>query len=95
MPQCPWRTDLPGPPHYLTHTTIVRHKLAWEYRNGWRDIDGPSHGNISPSNATTATQEGADAHVQTCNTDIMDVDVGEDGGLPHIGKFIHLINLFY
>jgi hypothetical protein len=44
--------------------------------------------NISPGTAVTIP-EGPDADTQTPTTDAMDVDAGEDEGLPCVGKFMY------
>ena len=89
MPLCSWCTDLPRPPHYLSRKTITLHKLAWEYRHGWREVDP----NTSPDTAV-AIPEGPDADTRTSTTNSMDIDAGEDEGLPRVGKFIRrLLNL--
>jgi len=82
MPECPWCDDLPCPPHYLSRVAIATHKLAWEYRHGWRDMDP----NTSPD-ATVAIPEEPDADTQP-PTNIMDIDAGEDEDLPRVGKFM-------
>src|SRR6266480_4312772 len=84
MPLCPWCTDLSRPPHYLNRSSIVRHKLAWEYRHGWRGMDY----NTSLDTAV-AIPEGPDADIQTPITTAMDIDAGEDEGLPRVGKFMY------
>jgi len=87
MPLCPWCTDLPRPPHYLSRKAITLHKLAWEYRRGWREMDP----NTSPeSDTVVAIPEGPDADTQTHTTNTMDIDAGEDEDLPRVGKFMHL-----
>ena len=85
MTQCSWCSDIPGPPYYLSRESIVRHKLAWEYRNGWRNTDSPRHPN-DDDDVVAATGEEPDT--PTHDTDIMDVDPGEDeADFPRVSKF--------
>ncbi len=60
------------------------HKLAWEYQYGWREMDP----NASSDTALTIP-EGLDADTQTPTTNTMDIDAGEDEGLPRVGKFMY------
>jgi hypothetical protein len=40
---------------------------------------------------TVAIPEGPDADTQTPTTNTMDIDAGEDAGLPRVSKFMYLI----
>ena len=85
MPQCSWCTDIPRPAHYLTYEGIALHKLAWEYRHGWRNTDSPRRPN-NEADAVVATEE--EPVTPTHDTDIMDVDPGEgEADFPRVSKF--------
>jgi len=61
------------------------HKIAWEYRNGWRNTDSPRRPN-DDEDAAAATREESDT--PTHDTNKTDVDLGEDkADLPRISKF--------
>ena len=61
------------------------HKIAWEYRNGWRNTESPRRPN-DDEDAAAAIREESDT--PTHDTNIMDVDPGEDkSDLPRISKF--------